>query len=422
MSKISVLPPLALILCNVALVLAYCHPKDCVDLKCYGLSRAADGPHVIYPTTTHPKTMQVSCDQTKSGGGWIATQRRSSERHAVRFDGRFWDEYKNGFGENGDETTELWLGNENTYQLLQMYKALKWDLLVEGYAESGRICTFTAEGFRMENESRKYSIVFEIGFGCQKTSFYTLIHKPFRTVDNRGHASGKDFCFNTYAAGWWYSTAGVGVKCHSVFLNGRHHDRDTITDDSIYIQSFDRGRPLKGSVMLIRPSDATSRICVNPCANKPNSVCKYSPALKAHHCICPPLKCGSDCKQTCEHGGVCKFNVASDVNECKCTAGFNGPLCADVATTIILSMATTTQDAGTTTSEPETESGALVAVMLITSLLMLLAAAGAAYYIILQRRRRQKEEEAAQEERGKLLLKDNTNDTMLAWVEDMFVY
>ena len=415
MSKISVLPPLALkiTLCNVAMVLAYCLPKDCVDLKCYGMSSAADGPHVIYPTTTHPKTMQVSCDQTKSGGGWIAIQRRSSEGRAVKFDGRFWDEYKKGFGKNGDENTELWLGNENTYQLLQMYKALKWDLLVEGYSESGGICTFTAEGFRMKNESRKYSILFEIGFGCQKTAFYTLMHKHFRTVDNRGNAPWKDFCFNTYAAGWWYSTAGPGVKCHAMFLNGPHHDRDTITDDSIYIQSFDRGRPLKGSVMLIRPSDATSRICVNPCANRPNSVCTYWPDLKAHHCICPPLKCGTDCKQTCENGGVCQFNVANDVNECKCTAGFNGPVCADVATT---------------TQETETTGALLVAAVLITSLLALLVAAGATYCVILQRRRRQEEEEAAKEERKTILwtsvfaAKNKANDTMFAWLEDMFAF
>ena len=266
-----------------------------------------------------------------------------------------------------------------------MYKALKWDLLVEGYAESGRICTFTAEDFKMKNESRKYSIVFEIGFGCQKTAFYTLMHTPFRTVDNRGHAVGKGFCFSTYTIGWWHSTADAGVNCHAVLLNGAHFGRDTIADNSIYIQHFDSGRPLKGSVMLIRPSDATSRICVNPCANKPNSVCKYSLDLKVHHCICPPLKCGSDCTQTCENDGVCQFNVANDMNECQCTAGFNGPLCADVATT--------TQDAPT--SEPETESGARVAAVLITSLLVLLAAAGASHYVTLQKIRRQKEEEAA---------------------------
>ena len=34
---------------------------------------------------------------------------------------RGWADYRNGFGDQGNETTELWLGNEHVYQLVTGY-------------------------------------------------------------------------------------------------------------------------------------------------------------------------------------------------------------------------------------------------------------------------------------------------------------
>ena len=50
-----------------------CRPKDCYDLKCYGVSKAKDGPHTIYPDTPDLTnfSLPVSCDQETDGGGWI---------------------------------------------------------------------------------------------------------------------------------------------------------------------------------------------------------------------------------------------------------------------------------------------------------------------------------------------------------------
>ena len=71
-----------------------CIPKDCYDLKCYRMSKAPDG------------------------GGWIMYQRRVDG--TVHFT-RNWEEYQHMFGWHGDSSTELWLGNENVYQMLQSY-------------------------------------------------------------------------------------------------------------------------------------------------------------------------------------------------------------------------------------------------------------------------------------------------------------
>ena len=93
-----------------------CRPKDCYDLNCYKMSKATDGPHTIYPSTPQLTSLQVSCGQETDGGGWIMYQRRVDG--TVNFT-RNWGEYKDMFGDHGDKTTELWLGNENVYHVLQ---------------------------------------------------------------------------------------------------------------------------------------------------------------------------------------------------------------------------------------------------------------------------------------------------------------
>ena len=315
-------------------VVADCLPRDCIDLKCHGLSGAVDGPHTIYPNTENLKTLQVSCDQTKNDGGWMVFQRRSEEGRPVRFDGRSWHDYKHGFGDHGNETTELWLGNENLVELLDMYPTVKWELLIEAYAHGGSKCTFTAPRFGMQRgTSNEYAMYWDSASanGAPKRYLNDLKNKPFRTNDHRGISSRQDLCFQTYSAGWWYSISGREGDCHEIFLNGPHQPRDKDTDNSIYVKGFDEGKPLKGSVMLIRAMDATSRTCNNPCVNKPNSVCTYVADLKRHQCICAASMCGRDCNQIGKDGRHCEYDATNDVNECKCHVGFDGPMCTVVA-------------------------------------------------------------------------------------------
>ena len=48
----------------------HCKPKDCLDLQCYRVSKAKDGPHTVYLGTVTLSKAQVSCDQTTQSGGW----------------------------------------------------------------------------------------------------------------------------------------------------------------------------------------------------------------------------------------------------------------------------------------------------------------------------------------------------------------
>ena len=84
-----------------------CEPRDCYDLKCFGVSTAKDGPHTIYPGNSELASLQVSCDQETDNGGWIMYQRRVDG--TLNFT-RNWQDYNDGFGTDGDGTTELWLG------------------------------------------------------------------------------------------------------------------------------------------------------------------------------------------------------------------------------------------------------------------------------------------------------------------------
>ena len=104
------LSPLALLLCDFVSSQTDCKPKDCVDLKCYRMSGAKNGPHTIYPDFN---TVQVSCDQTTTGGDWIVFQRRTAVGN-VNFT-RLWADYNNGFGQQGNENGFGQQGNENGF-------------------------------------------------------------------------------------------------------------------------------------------------------------------------------------------------------------------------------------------------------------------------------------------------------------------
>ena len=162
-----------------------CKPKDCVDLKCYRVSTAKDGPHTIYPGTPNLPTLQVSCDQATVGDGWIVLMRRVDG--SVNFS-RTWTEYRNGFGQHGDESTEMWLSNEKVHQMVNSYGNTKCELRLEGYAFDGTSCIITSGKFRLRNEARRYAIEFNlVGADTKRIILDWANHfgSNFKTIDNR---------------------------------------------------------------------------------------------------------------------------------------------------------------------------------------------------------------------------------------------
>ena len=276
----------AFILLDVAAGQKDCRPKDCYYLKCYRVSKAKDGPHTIYPSKPGLSSLQVSCDQETDGGGWIMYQRRVDG--TVNFT-KNWVAYKDMFGNHGDNTTELWLGNENVYQLLQSYGSTQWEMRIEVDAFDGSGCWVVASNFRMNNEAHRYSMNWDSVSASKDElvgdlNYHKLI--PFITLDNNEGSDDAKQCINEYKGGWWY------VKCVMVFLNGEYEKQPVATFKSI---SFDR--------------------------------CKYRVALQRSRMMFRPQNDVRPCNNPCKNGGACEYNGATKSATCRCTAKFNGPTC-----------------------------------------------------------------------------------------------
>ena len=315
--NISLISALVLQICHFVFAQHACKPRDCVDLKCYGLSKAQDGPHIIYPDRGAAQTLRISCDNSRFGGGWIVFQRRV-EGGTVNFT-RSWADYRNGFGDPGDETTELWLGNEHVYQLVTGFGSAQG--YFEGAAYDPVSCQGLVYGFSLEDEDHHYTMraTSAIPHLCSKSDLISMANQPFRTLDRQLSAGYKD-CFNTHSAGWWYYNDDPN-KCYDTFLNGPHRPKGEQNEDGIFMRGF--GKQLKGSVMMFRPANYKRResSCVNPCIKETKAGCAYVPAENRHRCVCQPPLCGTDCSGPCENGGACVLDL------CECALGFEGTLC-----------------------------------------------------------------------------------------------
>ncbi|KAI0238572.1 Ficolin-2, partial [Lamellibrachia satsuma] len=374
-----------------------CKPKDCVDLKCFRVSTAKDGPHTIYPGIPSLASTKVSCDQITSGGGWIVYQRRVNGR--VNFT-RLWEDYKNGFGEQGGPDTELWLGNEIVYQLTNKYTC---QLHVGAVAYDNTFCSMQAENFRLEKESEYYKLQYGntgslINMKARDMNYQR--NKKFLTKDHTGN-SGR--CTKVYSGGWWFG------QCVIIFLNGKYEPNNTNSYNSIYVDSFKGSQALRGSHMLFRASDSGSRACNNPCLN--NGVCEYVAASSSHRCVCPKTHCGVKCEKpnTCENNGLCLYDATKQTTLCKCAAGFTGPLCGTKITTTMTRKITTTTTTTTTTTREMTEKPPTPAalrsspIFVIACVIALLVVATALTMCFIVEKQKKRNEEKKEEERQRLL-------------------
>ena len=296
-----------------------CRPKDCYDLKCYKVSKAMDGPHTIYPDTPDLTnfSLQVSCDQETGGGGWIMYMRRLNG--TVDFS-RNWDDYKRGFGQNGDNMTELWLGNENVYQVLQSYGTTECELRIEMDAWDETERWLVASHFRMNNEISKYTLNWDDVIGpypeiYSNWNYHKLLE--FRTNDSENpHCVGS---VDQYTGGWWY-------ECSSLFLTGKYVNEEVKTYKSISVVDSKHGYPLKRARLMLRPTN-DNRSCDNPCKN--GGTCEHVADPIGHHCACTSERCG-EVMNPCNNSGKCEAEqlpTGDYRTYCTCTPEWCGVTC-----------------------------------------------------------------------------------------------
>ena len=352
---------LAHLLWNIVVSKNDCKPKDCYDLKCFGISTGNDGPHTIYPGTADLPQLQVSCDQETDGGGWIIYQRRLDG--SVNFT-RNWDDYKNGFGIIGDDTTEMRLGNENMYQLLQAYGSTECELWVEVHAFDGDVCSTKCYPFQMSAEAAGYSISWtttDKSYNDISNDLNYHKNSPFSTFDRI--SKGQNNCMGFYRGGWWYAS------CFNIFLNGAYIPKEQFSRRSIYSNQCKNEANLQTSCMMVRPK-GDNIPCNNPCKN--NGKCGYVASTKRDVCKCPSDFCGAICEtaKPCKVG-TCEYNTATKTNTWKCVDD----------------------------SDSDDSDSSLALVFGVIALIFIAALVAGAAFFLIRRKRKQEEERAAERQR-----------------------
>nr|XP_039263490.1 microfibril-associated glycoprotein 4-like [Styela clava] len=157
----------------------------------------------IYPTYTK---LEVFCDLTTDGGGWMIFQRRTSGSTDFY---RTWNEYVNGFGNKADE---YWLGLKNLHHLTRDNDyELRIDL--EDWEGNKKYAKYS--NFKIGGPKTKYTLAVAGYTGDAGDSLSGHNGLRFTTKDQDNDSNSAN-CAVSFKGAWWYSS------CHSSNLNGHY--------------------------------------------------------------------------------------------------------------------------------------------------------------------------------------------------------
>uniref|UniRef100_A0A672K027 Tenascin C n=1 Tax=Sinocyclocheilus grahami TaxID=75366 RepID=A0A672K027_SINGR len=184
---------------------SYKHPKDCSQTLLNG--ETTSGLYTIFLRGDETQPLQVYCDMTTDGGGWIVFVRRQSGK--VEFF-RNWKNYTAGFGDLNDE---FWLGLSNLHKITSSGQyELRVDLRDKGESAYAQYDKFSV------SEPRSRYKVHVGGYSGTAGDSMTYHHgRPFSTYDN-DHDIAVTNCALSYKGAFWYK------NCHRVNIMGRYGD------------------------------------------------------------------------------------------------------------------------------------------------------------------------------------------------------
>ncbi|KAI4873167.1 hypothetical protein NFI96_021822, partial [Prochilodus magdalenae] len=183
----------------------YKNPKDCSQTLLNG--EVTSGRYTIYPGGDENLPVQVYCDMSTDGGGWVVFMRRQNGK--VDFY-RNWKNYTSGFGDVNDE---FWLGLNNLHKITSSGQyELRVDLRdgpESAYAQYDR--------FVVGEPRSRYKVQIGAYSGSAGDSMTYHHNRPFSTYDNDNDIAVTN-CALSYKGAYWYK------NCHRVNLMGRYGD------------------------------------------------------------------------------------------------------------------------------------------------------------------------------------------------------
>ncbi|KAM6244069.1 tenascin isoform 4-T4 [Porphyrio hochstetteri] len=185
--------------------LLYPYPKDCSQALLNG--ETTSGLYTIYLNGDKAQPLQVFCDMTEDGGGWIVFLRRQNGKEDFY---RNWKTYVAGFG---DPKEEFWIGLENLHKITsQGQYELRVDL-----RDKGETAHAVYDRFSVGDVKTRYRLKVDGYSGTAGDSMTYHNGRSFSTFD-KDNDSAITNCALSYKGAFWYK------NCHRVNLMGRYGD------------------------------------------------------------------------------------------------------------------------------------------------------------------------------------------------------
>uniref|UniRef100_A0A3B3WSA8 Zmp:0000000846 n=1 Tax=Poecilia mexicana TaxID=48701 RepID=A0A3B3WSA8_9TELE len=183
----------------------YARPRDCAQILSNG--ETTSGLYTVYIGGEESQPIQVYCDMTTDGGGWLVFLRRQNGK--LEFF-RNWKSYTAGFGNMSDE---FWLGLSNLQKITSLgHYELRVDLRDNGESAYAQYDKFT-----LAEPRTRYKVYLGAYSGTAGDSMSYHQGRPFSTYDNDNDIAVTN-CALSYKGAFWYK------NCHRVNLMGKYGD------------------------------------------------------------------------------------------------------------------------------------------------------------------------------------------------------
>ncbi|XP_052670759.1 tenascin isoform X1 [Harpia harpyja] len=185
--------------------LLYPYPKDCSQALLNG--ETTSGLYTVYLNGDKAQPLQVFCDMSEDGGGWIVFLRRQNGKEDFY---KNWKTYVAGFGDLKDE---FWIGLENLHKITsQGQYELRVDL-----RDKGETAYAVYDRFSVGDAKSRYRLRVDGYSGTAGDSMTYHNGRSFSTFD-KDNDSAITNCALSYKGAFWYK------NCHRVNLMGRYGD------------------------------------------------------------------------------------------------------------------------------------------------------------------------------------------------------